>query len=125
MERVYFILKLPGPQLSLRLRSQDRNSGRNLEAETIEGCYLLTYFPWLAQLTFFIQLRTVCSGGTAHGRLGPSMSRKYHTDKATGQCNGGHFSFEDPSSQMTIVGIKLTKNNQRKSGGIHTSLESE
>lgn len=43
-------------------------------------------------------------------------------DKATGQCNGGNFSFEGPFSQMSVVGIKLTKNNQWKSVGIHTSF---
>ena len=53
---------------------QELTQGRDLEAgpdaEAMEGCCLLAYFPWLAQLAFLIEPRTI-SPGIASPTMGP------------------------------------------------------
>ena len=82
------------------------------EAESTEECQSLASFPWLAQLSFLSNLVCPAQDGTAH--LGPPPSIINLKKYPTCQSDGGIFSIEVPSSQITLTYVDQNRTTNKQ-----------
>ena len=87
-----------------------RDRGRNLEvgadAEAMEGCYLLAFFPWLAQPAL-LQKPRLPTQRWSHPQ-GAFPLDHYLRKCLTAVSHGGTFPTEAPFSVITLACVKLT-----------------
>lgn len=108
-EKVYFSLQVRKRSISACCWEKLRHEPRSrTEAETVEECFLLAYFPALLSLIFYTTLDNVFRGGSAHRGLAlPPSPSNQQAIKCPHRLfwrpiYGGIFSFEVLLSQMTL-----------------------
>lgn len=86
------------------------------EAGTMEGCCSPAWSLRLIQLAFYTAQKHLTGSGTTHSGLCPPTSIINQENGLPGYSDGSIFSINVPSSQMTLVCVKLTKSNQLRGG---------
>lgn len=84
-------------------QEQRQKPETGIEAETMEGCCLLSYSSWLAQFVFLYTQDHLPRGGTTHNK----WAHTWQTYLSIRPVLLGHFL--KSSSQMTLACINLTK----------------
>lgn len=108
-DRVYFSLHC---QVTVHhWRSQGKNTGRNLETETMKESCLLACSPWLTWSVFLYSPELRGQKCTTHSGLGSLtwLVKKMPHWHACKLIWWGQFSTEVPSFQVTLVCVNLTR----------------